>query len=102
MSTHATPHEHAEEVVSNAYSDAKTSDLLEARVMPGGEQMLPNTGGVMYFRNNRLEVRGDMTHFPTLREVSRLCEEYGLHVDREKGVALHGEEYAILRVDLDR
>lgn len=81
--------------MSNAYEDCD----LEARVKVGGEQMLPNSGGVMYFRQNRLEVKGDMDDLDVLAEVSRLCDEYDLEVDSYNGQTIAGDDYAVLRVD---
>lgn len=81
--------------MSNAYDDCE----LEAVANGGGEQTLPNSGGVTYFRRNRLTVKGDMEDLEVLAEVSRLCENHGLKVDRHNGQTIAGKQYAVLRVD---
>lgn len=81
--------------MNNAYDDCE----LDCDVKVGGEQMLPNSGGVMYFRQNRLTVKGDMDDPEVLKEVSRLCDEHDLKVDSYNGQTIAGNKYAVLRVD---
>lgn len=58
---------------------------LEANVAIGGEQILPNSGGVMYFRDHHVRVAGDMNDMEVLKTVSMMCSKFDLEVDSYNG-----------------
>lgn len=94
----ATMYEIAKRVVPKAVERAEDFGL-DARVKVGGEQMLPDSGGQIYFRQDRVYVEADMKDFETMKAISALCEEFGLHVDSHQKQLLADENYALLAIE---
>lgn len=99
MTRNETRYDKTKRVVENVLEEIEHIPILEGHFKVGGEQMLPDSGGAMYFRHSRVYVEGDMNDMATLRVISRLCDEYDLVVDEEKGRELCSDNHAILRVE---